>query len=135
MFSSIEEIQNKYFWPVTTVFYDLLCYCLVTKSCLTLSTPWTAALQVVSFTISWNLLRLMSIEPMISYNHFIICLPFFLLPLICPQPFPPSFSMRVFSKELFLCIRWPNYWSFSLSISTSNKYSGLISLRIDWSNS
>ena len=134
MFSSIEEIQNKYLWQVTTVFYDLLCYCSVTKSCLTLSTPWTAALQVLSFTISWSLLRLMSIESMIPYNHIIPCWPFLLLPLIFPQSFPPFFSIRVFSKELFLCIRWPNYWSFSLSISTFNEYSSLIYLRIDWAN-
>ena len=134
MFSSIEEIQNKYLWPVTTVFYDLLCYCSVTKSCLTLSTPWTATLQVLSFTISWSLLRLMSIESMIPYNHIIPCWPFLLLPLIFPQSFPPFFSIRVFSKELFLCIRWPNYWSFSLSISTFNEYSRLIYLRIDWAN-
>ena len=134
MFSSIEEIQNKYLWQVTTVFYDLLCYCSVTKSCLTLSTPWTAALQVLSFTISWSLLRLMSIESMIPYNHIIPCWPFLLLPLIFPQSFPPFFSIRVFSKELFLCIRWPNYWSFSLSISTFNEYSRLIYLRIDWAN-
>ena len=134
MFSSFEEIQNKYFWPVTTVFYDFLCYCSVTKSCLTLSTPWTAALQVWSSTISWSLLKFMSIESMIPYNHLILCWPFLLLPLIFHQSFPPSFSIRVFSKELFLCIRWPNYWSFILSISTSNEYSRLIYLRIDWSN-
>ena len=124
MFSSIEEIQNKYLWQVTTVFYDLLCYCSVTKSCLTLSTPWTAALQVLSFTISWSLLRLMSIESMIPSNHLILCYLLLLLPSIIP-------SIRVFSNESALPIRWPKYWSFSFGINLSSDY-WLISFRIDW---
>ena len=88
------------------------------------ATPWTAGHQAsLSFTISWTLLKLMSIESIIPHNHLILCHPLLLLPSIFP-------STRVFSKELALCIRWPKYWSFS--ISSSNAYSGLISFRIDW---
>ena len=86
---------------------------------------WTAAHQVsLSFTISWSLLRLMSIESVMPSNHLTLCFPLLLLPLVFP-------SIRVFSSELILCIRWPKYWSFSFSISPSNDYSGLISFRID----
>ena len=87
---------------------------------------WTAAHQAsLSFNISWNLLKLISIESMIPYNHLILCHPLLLLPSIFS-------SIRVFSNELALNIRWPNYWSFSFSISPCNEYSGLISFRIDW---
>ena len=79
----------------------------------------------LSFTISWNLLKLMSIESVMPYNHLILCHPLLLLPSIFP-------SIRVFSNELALPIRWPEYWNFSFSISPSNEYSGLISFRIDW---
>ena len=72
-----------------------------------------------------NLLRLMSIELVMPFNHFILCRPLLLLSSIFP-------SIRVFSNELVLWIKWPKYWSFSFSISPSNEYSGLISLRIDW---
>ena len=90
------------------------------------ATPWTAACQAsLSFTISQSFLKLMSIESVMSSNHLILCRPLFLLPSILP-------SIRLFSNELALCIRWPKYWSFSFSISPSNKYSGLISFRIDW---
>ena len=86
-------------------------------------TAWTAACQTsLSFTISWSLLKLMSVESMMPSNHLILCGPLFLLPLIFP-------SIRVFSNESALCIRWPKYWSFSFSISPSNEYSGLISFR------
>ena len=103
----------------------ILCCCSVTKSCLTLCTPWAATCQAsLSFTISWSWLKLMSIESVMPPNHLILCYPF-LLPSIFP-------SIRVFSKELVLRIRWPKYWSFSFSISPSNEYSGLISFRIDW---
>ena len=87
--------------------------------------PWTAAAcqASLSFTISLSLLRLMSIELMMPSNH-LLCCPLLLLPSILP-------SIRVFFKELVLPIRWPTYWSFSFSISPSNKYSGLISFRID----
>ena len=96
-------------------------------SCVQLSaTPWTAACQApLSITNSWSLLRLMSIESVMPSNHLILCCPLFLLSSIFP-------SIRAFSNESVLHIRWPNYWSFSFSISPSNEYSGLISLRIEW---
>ena len=91
-----------------------------------LVTPWTVARQApLSSTISQHSLKFMSIESMMLSNHLIICHPFLLLPSIFP-------SMRVFSNELALCIRWPNYWNFSFSNSHSKEYSGLISFRIDW---
>ena len=73
----------------------------------------------------WSLLKLMSIESVMPSNHLILCRPLLLLPSILP-------SIRVFSNESVLRIRWPKYWSFSFSISPSNEYSGLISLRMDW---
>ena len=88
--------------------------------------PWTAARQAsLSFTISQSLLKLMSIESVIPSNHLILYHPLLLLPSILP-------SIRVFSSESILHIRWPKYWSFSFSISPSNEYSVLISFRIDW---
>ena len=87
-------------------------------------TPWTAACQAsLSFTVSQHLLKLMSIESMMPPNHLILCHSLLLLPSIFP-------SIRVFSNELALCIRWPRHWTFS--ISPSSEYSGLISYRIDW---
>ena len=87
-------------------------------------TPWTEAQQAsLSFTISRSLLKLMSIESVMPSNHLILCCPLLLIPSIFP-------SIRVFSSELALHIRWPNYWSFS--ISPSKEYSGLIFFRIDW---
>ena len=77
------------------------------------------------FTISRSLLKLMSIESVLLSNHLILCLPLLLLSAIFP-------SIRVFSNELALCIRWPKYWSFSFSVSLSNEYSELISFRFDW---
>ena len=89
-------------------------------------TPWTAARQAfLSITNSQSLLKLMSITSVMPSNLFILCHPFLLLPSIFP-------SIRVFSHESVLYIRWPKYWSFSFSISLSNKYSGLISFRMDW---
>ena len=87
--------------------------------------PGTAAHQAsLSFTISKNLFKLMSIELMMPSNHLILCRPLVL---------PPIFlSIRVFSNESVICIRWPEYWSFNFSISPFNEYSGLISFRIDW---
>ena len=79
----------------------------------------------LSITNSWSLLKLMSIESVMSSNHLILCHPLLLLPSIFP-------SIRVFSNESALCIRWPNYWSFSFNISPSNEYSGLVSFRMDW---
>ena len=88
-------------------------------------TPWAAACQAaLPFTISQSLLKFMSIESVTSSNHLTRCHPLHLLPSIFP-------SIRVFSNELALCIRWPNYWSFSFSISPSDEYSGLISFKID----
>ena len=88
-------------------------------------TPWTAACQTsLSITDFQSLLKLMSIELVMPSNHLILCCPLLLLPSIFP-------SIRVFSKELGLGNRWLKYWRFSFSISLSNKYSGLISLRID----
>ena len=101
----------------------ILC-CSVAQSCPTLCEPWTAALQAsLPFTISGSLLKLMSIKSVMSSNHLIHCLPLLLPPLIFPR-------IRVFSNESALRIRWPKYWSFS--ISPSNEYSGLISFRMDW---
>ena len=88
--------------------------------------PWTAACQAsLSITNSQSLLKLMSIELVMRSNHLILC---HLVLLLC-SVFP---SIRVFSNESVLHIMWPNYWSFSFSISPSNEYSGLISFRIDW---
>ena len=90
------------------------------------ATPWTAAHQAsLSITTSWSLPKLMSIESVMPPNHLILCHPLLLLPSIFP-------SIRVFSNEPVLCIRWPKYWSFSFSISPSNEHSGLISFRMDW---
>ena len=90
------------------------------------ATPWTAAHQApLSFTISWRLLRLMSIESVMPSNHLILCRPLLLPPSIFP-------SIRVFSNESALQIRWPKYGRFSFSINPPNEDSGLISFRIDW---
>ena len=111
-------------------------------------TSWTAARQApLSITNSWSLLKLMSIKSVMPSNHLILCHPLLLPsifptirvfsnelilciichPLLLPSIFP---TIRVFSNELILCIRWPKYWSFS--VSPSNEYSGLISFRVDW---
>ena len=89
------------------------------------ATPWTAAHQAtLSITNSHSLLKLMSIESMMPSNHLILCHPLLLSSIFL--------SLRVFSNESVLHIRWPKYWSFSLSISPSNEHSGLISIRMDW---
>ena len=96
----------------------------VAHSCL-FATPWTAACQAsLSITSSQSLLEPMSIESVMPHNRLILCHP-----LLPPSIFP---SIRVFSNESVLCIRWPKYWSFSFSISPSNEYSGLIFFRTDW---
>ena len=88
--------------------------------------PWTAAHQAsLSITNSWSLLKFMAIELVMPSNHLLLCRSLFLLPSVFP-------SIRVFSSESVLHIRWPKYWSFSFSISPSNEYSGLISFRMDW---
>ena len=90
------------------------------------ATPCTATWQAsLSFSISWRLLKLMSVESMISSNHLILCHPLLFLPSIFP-------SIRVFSNKLAFHIRWPKHWSFSFSISPSSEHSGLISFRMDW---
>ena len=88
------------------------------------ATAWTAALWT-SVSLSQSLLKLKLIELEMPSNHLILCHPRLLLPSVFP-------SIRVFSNESVLCIRWPKYWSFSFSISPSNEYSGLIFLRMDW---
>ena len=90
------------------------------------ATPWTAAHQAsLSITNSWSLPKLMSIDLVIPYNHLILCRPLLLLPSIFP-------SIRVFSNESALCIRWPKYCTFSFNIRPSNEHPGLISFRMDW---
>ena len=97
----------------------------VTQLCLILCNPWTAAHQAsLSITNSRSSLKLMSIESVMPSNYLILCRP-----LLLPSIFS---SIRVFSNESVLHIRWPKYWSFSFSISPSNEYSGLISFRMDW---
>ena len=97
--------------------------CSGAQSCLTV-TPWTAACQTsLSFTIPWNLLKFMSIERVMKSSHLILYCS------LSPRIFP---SIRVFSNESALRIRWPKYWSFSFNISHSNEYARLISFRIDW---
>ena len=98
----------------------------ITQLCLTLCDPWTAACQdSLPITNSQSLHKLMFIELVTSSNHLILCCPLLLLPSIFP-------SIRVFSNESALHIRWPKCWSFSFSISPSNEYSGLVSFRMDW---
>ena len=90
------------------------------------STPWTSASQAsLSITSSWSPHKLMCIESVMPSYHLILCRPLLLLPSIFP-------SIRVFSNESVLCIRWPKYWSFSFNISPSNEHPGLISFRMDW---
>ena len=102
------------------------CFVQLLSCILLFVTPWTATHQTsLSFTISWSLLKLMSTELVMPSNHLILCRPLLLLPSIFP-------SIRVFSNESVLPIRWPKYWSFSFSISPSNEYWGLISFRMDW---
>ena len=98
----------------------------VVQSCLTLCSPMDCSMSgFLVITNFQSLLKLMSIKLVMSSNYLILCCPLLLPPSIFP-------SIRVFSNESVLCIRWPKYWSFSFSISPSNEYSGLISFRIDW---
>ena len=105
----------------TTVFTQ---FSSVAQSCLTVCDPMDVACQA-SITHSWSLLKLMSIKLVMPSNHFILCHPLFLLPSIFA-------SIRVFSNESVLHIRWPEFWSFSFNISPSSEHSGLISFRMDW---
>ena len=105
------------------VYIVLLCCCSVSQSCPTLCGPMDCTCQAsLSFTISWSLLKLISFESVMPSNHLVLCRPLLLLPSIT--------SIRVFSSESAFCIRWPKYWSFSISLS--NEYSGPISFRIIW---
>ena len=114
------ENKDHSAWPVFGVAVQLL------SRVQLFVTPWTAVCQASLFvTASQSLLKFMSIVWMMPSNHLILCRPLLLLPSIFP-------NIRVFSNELALRIRWPKYWSFSFSISSSNVYSGLISFRIDW---
>jgi len=120
----IQELQNRsYFTPYLRCFQISS----VIQSCHSLFvTPWTAARQAsLSITNFQSSLKLMSIESVMPSNHLILCCPLLLLPSI-------FLSIRVFSSESVLLIRWPKYWSFSFNINPSNEYSGLISFRIDW---
>ena len=105
---------------------DILCVCVQSLSHVRLFvTPWTAAHQApLSFTISRSSLNFISIESVMPSNHLILRCP-----LLLPSVFP---NIRVFSSEPALCIRWPKYWSYSINISPSKGYSGLISFRMDW---
>ena len=95
-------------------------------SCVQLfATPWTAHQASLSITNSWSLLKLKSIESVMPSSHLLLCRPLLLLPSVFP-------SIRVFSNELVLNIKWPEYWSFSFSIRPLNEQSGLISFRMDW---
>ena len=121
-----KQIGEKY--KCTYYLFVLIQFSLVQSlSCVRLFvTPWTAAHQASLFiTNSRSLLKLISIELVMSSNHLILCCPLFLPPTILP-------SIRVFSNESALPIRWPKYWNFSFNISPSNEHSGLISFRMDW---
>ena len=115
----MNELYNSHYWAIQFSSVQSL-------SCVWLfATPWITARQAsLSITISWSSLRLMSIESVMPSSHLILCCPLPLLP-----PIPPS--IRVFSNESTLCMRWQKYWSFSFSISPSNEHSGLI-FRMDW---
>ena len=117
-------IKRQLIWKIS--FPISVQFSSVTQSCLTLCDPMDTARQAsLSINNSRSLPKLMSIELVMPSNHLILCHPLLLPPLIFP-------NIRVFSNELVLRIRWPKYWSFSFSISPSNEYSGLISIRMDW---
>ena len=119
MFKSTEYFVHKYEFSSVQFIQS---HPLVFKSV----TPWTAAHQAsLSIANSWSSLKLMFVESVMPSNHLILCRPLLFLPSIFS-------SIRVFSNESVLCIRWPKYWCFSFSISPSNEYSGLISFRIVW---
>ena len=122
---TLKWILPKFYFLIKFYFFNLSSVQLLSHIQL-FATPWTAAHQTsLSITNSQSLLKLMSIELVMPSNHLILCCPILLLPSIFP-------NVRVFSSELVLHMRWPEYWSFSFSISASNEYSGLTSLRIDW---
>ena len=119
-----------YVYMCVQSYLSIFCFlhCSVPQSCPTLCNTMNFAYQAsLSSTIYRNMPQLMSIESVMPFNHLILCHPFLLLPSIFP-------SITVFSNESALHIKWPKYWSFSFSISPSNKYLGLISFRMDWQN-
>ena len=124
--SPTESTEGPELCPLSLFFLQLQFSSVQLLNCVQLFvTPWTAARQAsLSITNSRSLLRLISIESVMPSNHLILCHP-----LLLPSIFP---SIRVFSNESVLCIRWPKCWNFSFSISPSNEYSGVISFRIDW---
>ena len=118
---SLFSLRALYIFSVCSVQFSS-----VAQSCLTLCDPMNRSTPgFLSIINSQTLLKLMCIEPMMPFNHLILCHPLLLVPSIFP-------SIRVFSNKSVLPIRWPEYWSFSFSISPSNEYSGLISFRMDW---
>ena len=125
-FNCVLKVSNTFLsYSCIYMLLQLVQFSSVAQLCLTLWAPWIAAHQVsLSITNSWSLLKLMSIESVKTSNHLILCHP-----LLLPSIFP---SIRVFSNESVLHIRWPKYWSFSFSISPSNEYSGLVSFRMHW---
>ena len=128
--STVNDLDAKkvgFFWLVIfSVLILVVQFSSVAQSRPTLCNPMDCSMPAsLSVTNSWSLLKLMSIESVMSSNHLILCRPLLLLPSIFP-------SIRIFSSETVLRIRWPKYWSFSFSISLSNEYSGLISSRMDW---
>ena len=122
-------VYNRFTETVTSktaIFFSSLHWVQLLSHVWLLVTPWTAAqLASLSITNSWSLFKLMSIESVMPSNHLILCHPLLLQPPISP-------SIRVFSNESALPIRWPKYWSFSFNISPSNEHPGLISFRMDW---
>ena len=122
---TIPQIENFNWGP--GLYFNSQFSSVQSLSCVQLfATPWIAARQaLLSITNSWTLLKLMSIESVMASNHLILCHPLLLLP-----PIPPT--IKVFSNESTLHMRWPKYWSFSFSISPSNEHPGLISFRMDW---
>ena len=128
--STVNDLDAKkvgFFWLVIfSVLILVVQFSSVAQSRPTLCNPMDCSMPAsLSVTNSWSLLKLMSIESVMSSNHLILCRPLLLLPSIFP-------SIRIFSSETVLRIRWPKYWSFSFSISPSSEYSELISFRIDW---
>ena len=114
-----------FFWLLLVFFAQFSSVQLLSRVRL-FATPWIAARQAsLSITNSWSSLKLMCIESVMPSSHFILSCPLLLLP-----PLPPS--IRVFSNESTLCMRWPKYWSFSFNISPSNEHPGLVSFRMDW---
>ena len=124
----IFRIPGRIMHLIYGLWFVLICCSSVSQSCLTLCEPMDCSHQAsFSFTISQSLLKLMSIELVMPSNHLILCYPLLLLPSVLP-------SIRVFSNESALCIRWPKHWSFSFSISPSNEYSRLIAIVINTTN-